>query len=189
MRCSISFAPCSVDDDCDAGTCQVSGRKCSVAAQNCFKLCAISEAECETDIDCSGDPGDTCTVTQPCELAETCDFGKLFITGEDLVPSGIDDGVSRYEVVAECGEFISPVGSAETCLWCDVDCNGVVNFTDIQVTILAFEGDYSPGIPFPAMDIHPCDPEQVLNFTDIQFIVLAFEGMTYEEAGCPVPCP
>ena len=66
--------------------------------------------------------------------------------------------------------------------------NGVVNFTDVQITILAFEGDYSLGIPFTAMDIQPCDPERVLNFVDIQFVILAFEGMTYEQAGCPFPC-
>ena len=187
-RCSISLAPCGVDSHCDAGMCNISGRKCSVAAQDCYKVCAISELECETNADCTGDPGDTCTVVQTCELVETCDFGKIHITGKDIVPSGIDDGRSRYEVVAECEEFISPAGSGETCLWADIDCNGVVNFADVQVGILAFEGDYSPGIPLTAMDIQPCDPERVLNFVDIQFVILAFEGMTYEQAGCPVPC-
>jgi hypothetical protein len=140
-------------------------------------------AECETDVDCSGDPGDTCTVNQTCDLTETCDFGKIHLTGIDFVPS------TTYEVVAECGAYISPAGSAQTCLWGDVNCDGVVNFTDIQVGILAFEGDFTPGVPFTAMDIQPCNPEQILNFTDIQFVVLAFEGMTYAETGCPEPCP
>jgi hypothetical protein len=183
QRCSTSLVACTVDGDCDAGACDVSGRICSVTAQDCFNVCAITAQECEDDLDCPGGAGDTCTVAQTCLLAETCDFGKIHVTGVDIVPD------STYEVVAECGAFISPAGSAQTCLWGDIDCNGVVNFTDIQITILGFEGDFSPGIPFTAMDIRPCGPEQVLNFTDIQFVVLAFEGMTYEETGCPLPCP
>ncbi len=71
----------------------------------------------------------------------------------------------------------------------DVDCNDTMNFTDIQLIVMAFKGDFSPGITFAAMDIDPCVPNAVINFTDIQRDVLAFQGQTYAETGCPIPCP
>lgn len=111
------------------------------------------------------------------------DWDTIIITGGLIVPS------SEYVVEAECGAFLSDPDSATTCLWGDIDCNGVVNFTDIQVLILGFQGNFTPGIPFEAMDIDPCSPQGVLNFTDIQRTILAFLGQTYAETGCPVPCP
>ena len=111
------------------------------------------------------------------------DWDTVIVTGEEIIPS------STYEVVAECGIYTTPAGAAETCLWGDVDCNDVVNFTDIQIMVLAFKLDWSPGVSFEAIDIWPCTPNRVINFADIQHAVLAFkESRTYEDTGCPVPC-
>ena len=41
-RCSVSFAPCTSDGDCDVGTCSLSSKPCSVVAQDCWNVCTIS---------------------------------------------------------------------------------------------------------------------------------------------------
>ena len=110
------------------------------------------------------------------------DWDTVIVTGVEIIPS------STYEVVAECGIYSTASSAAATCPLGDVDCNDVPNFTAIQIIVLAFKHDWSPGLSFEAVDIWPCTPDKIINFSDIHHAVLAFKGQTYEEAGCPVPC-
>jgi hypothetical protein len=110
-------------------------------------------------------------------------WGTVIVTGEDIVPSTV------YEVVAECGAFTTGAGSDSTCLWADVDCSGTTNINDAFFVILGFQSEIPPGLTFEALDIWPCEPNGIINFVDVQRTILAFQGESYEEAGCPVPCP
>ena len=69
----------------------------------------------------------------------------------------------------------------------DGDGNGVANFTDIFLTVLGFQGDFS-GASANCLDIHPCIPDGAVNFADIFQVVVAFQGDAYS-AICPLPCP
>jgi hypothetical protein len=154
--------------------------------------CSRSSAPCATDGDCPrGMCGndDFCNVAAQdcldgttCVLNEVCLPGRVFLSGPDLVPSTL------YEVSAECGSFLSPAGSGSTCLWADVTCDGFVNVTDVQLSVLGVQSVFVFAT-LTELDIHPCHPQGILNVSDIQRVILAIEGQTYEEAGCPVPCP
>ena len=185
-RCSKSFTPCINDFGCDIGLCnapECSGGvcellgPCSVDAQDCGLFCSDSFLGCAVDGDCPG--GETC-VSATCVINESCEPGKVFVGGSEIVPG------TRYEVRSECGAFVSDLGVGSSCLWADVNCNGVLNVTDIQLMLLGFKQIFK--VPFEAMDIWPCNPNKILNVTDIQRAILAFKGQTYEETGCPVPC-
>ncbi|MCH8173773.1 MAG: hypothetical protein IIC59_01175 [Proteobacteria bacterium] len=85
--------------------------------------------------------------------------------------------------------------------WADADDNRVVNFADVQLAVLGFQGSYINSIPartVAAVDIvgfAPCEPEQVVNFADVQQFILAFKGAKYNpdvlstSDDCDVPCP
>jgi hypothetical protein len=85
--------------------------------------------------------------------------------------------------------------------WGDVDKDDVVNFTDIGLAIMAFEGRWITRIPpytLVGVDIvgsAPCRPNQIANFRDISFRIFAFEGEHYNPdvlcrfAECDAPCP
>ncbi|MBU0717300.1 MAG: hypothetical protein KJ749_03550 [Planctomycetes bacterium] len=112
-------------------------------------------------------------------------WGMVIVRGADVVPS------STYDFVAECGVYASDAGSGTTCLWADVDCNDVVNFYDIQLIVLGFQGIFDQ-VPMEALDIDPCTPNEIINFIDVQQAVMVFEdpvGRTYASTGCPLPCP
>ena len=94
---------------------------------------------------------------------------------------------STYDIVEECGSFTSPVASVDTCLWGDINCNGIVNVTDIQLMVLAFLDIFS-GLPFERFDIAPCTPNGIINVTDIQRVVLVQTIAQQYSFHCPVPC-
>lgn len=187
---------CTEDDECDVGLCAGTPVPASPVLGNlgpkAFKVTAQP-------------PGSPVPValhvtspTWPClskyvQANGTLDNNPVFQTpnqwGIKIIKGALVVPGSTYRVVAECGAFASAQASISTCPWGDVDCNQVVNFTDIQYLLLAFQGNFGPGIPFAAMDIDPCTPQGVINFTDIQRDVLAFQGQTYAQTGCPVPCP
>ena len=68
-----------------------------------------------------------------------------------------------------------------------MDDNIVVNFTDIQLIVLAFLENFN-SITVERADLDGCLPNGVINFADIQLGVLAFLGNAYEATGCPIPC-
>ncbi|MFQ5592480.1 MAG: hypothetical protein ACE5HE_15085, partial [Phycisphaerae bacterium] len=155
--------------------------------------CSKSAAPCTVDTDCDRGAcsvdGAFCSVSaqdclngSTCVLDESCLPGRVFLVGDDLVPG------TTYHVAAECGSFTSPAGSGSTCLWADVTCDGFVNVTDVQLLQLGFQGIFMFAT-LPQLDIDPCTPQGILNVTDIQRVILAIQGQTYEEVGCPVPCP
>jgi hypothetical protein len=115
-------------------------------------------------------------------LDEQCLPGRVFINGKEIVPSSV------YEVQAECGAYLAPTSSASTCLWADVNCDGYVNVTDVQLVKLGNEGTFQYAT-FHQLDIDPCSPQGIINITDLQRVLLAIEGQTYQGMGCPVPCP
>jgi len=188
-RCSKSVDPCTVDTDCDRGVCVDPAcpggvcddflSPCSVAGQDCPGFCLNSLAGCVNAADC--DPGDTC-VLATCQLDESCVRGKVYVTGLALTPD------ATYEVVEECGSFVSAPGSDSTCPWCDVNCDGAANFADIQLQVLGFQGQLELAT-YVAADVQPCVPNRVVNFADIQWCVLAWQyAQTYSER-CGDPCP
>ncbi|MCO6439100.1 MAG: hypothetical protein J5J06_18560, partial [Phycisphaerae bacterium] len=111
-------------------------------------------------------------------------WGTISLVGPDMVPS------TTYVIEAECGAFTSPAGMAQTCNWCDINCDGAVNGADILFQVNGFQGDLGLGVSFEAMDVHPCAPDHVINGLDILRCVLAFQfQQTYADTGCPLPCP
>lgn len=108
-------------------------------------------------------------------------WGTKIVTGSQVVPS------STYHIVEECDSFTSPVASVDTCLWGDINCNGFVNVTDIQLMVLAFQHIYS-GFPFERFDVAPCTPNGLVNVTDIQRVVLAQTIAQQYSFFCPIPC-
>ncbi len=113
------------------------------------------------------------------------DWGVVTVQGIDIVPGPN----SSYTVTAECDAFASLPTTVDMPQWGDVTANGIVNSDDILAVVLAFQLDFSLGIPFEAFDIVPCEPNGVINAEDILWIVKAFQLLTYSDTGCPVPCP
>ena len=161
-------------------------------------VCAIQQTECEVDAHCEAVPGNTCTLAQNCEPFETCKPGRLYVTGEDILPSELIDvggspvfAPTRYEVAAFCHGSTSPT-ELTMWAWCDANGDDNVNFDDVQSAVLAFEGQWPPRIPprtMVAVDVvggTVCGPEQVVNFSDIQRFVKAFEGQQIA-ISCSVP--
>jgi hypothetical protein len=188
LRCSKSVDPCTIDTDCDRGVCvdpQCPGGvcadlgPCSVAGQDCPGFCLNSLGGCTTTADC--DPGDTC-VLATCQLDETCESGKVYVAGVALTPD------ATYEVVEECGAYVSDPGSVSTCSWCDVNCDGAANFADIQLQVQGFQGLLELST-YVAADVEPCHPNTVVNFADIQWCVIAWQLSESFEDRCDGPCP
>ncbi len=96
----------------------------------------------------------------------------------DIVPS------STYVVVAECGAFVSPPGSADTWLWADLDNDADVDYIDIATVVEGFKGEYTGS--YEILDLHPCPPDGEIDYMDIAWVAWAFQGMHYP---CAIPCP
>lgn len=113
------------------------------------------------------------------------DWGVVIVQGIDIVPGPN----SSYTITAECDTFSSLPTTVNIPIWGDVTSNGIVNADDILAIVLAFQLDFSLGIPFEAFDISPCQPNGIINASDILVIVKAFQLAPYSDTGCPVPCP
>ncbi len=113
------------------------------------------------------------------------DWGVVIVQGVDIVPGPN----SSYTVTAECATFSSLPTTVDIPQWGDVTSNGIVNAEDILAVVLAFQLDFSLGIPFEAFDISPCEPNGIINASDILLVVKAFQLAPYSDTGCPVPCP
>ncbi|MFQ5590699.1 MAG: hypothetical protein ACE5HE_06035 [Phycisphaerae bacterium] len=155
--------------------------RCTKSAAACTADSDCPRGVCDNGIFCNV-PAQNCFDGSTCVLDEQCLPGRVFLTGHDVVPS------TQYNVVAECGAFLTPPGSASTCLWADVNCDGFVNVTDVQLAQLGFQGFFEFAT-LVQIDIHPCYPQGVINVSDIQRVVLALQGQTYDEIGCRLPCP
>ena len=146
----------------------------------------------------AGDPGVSCVSlyvqadgsldTAPVFQSPTGPGGwdTIYAYGVQVMPDTV------YNVQGDYGSpgspLLSPTASAVTWLWGEVERNDVVNFTDIQWTVLGFEGTAFLAA-FEAMNIAPCDIDDALNFTDIQAAILSFEGAEYRGPICSLPCP
>jgi len=155
--------------------------RCSKSALPCVDDTDCDRGICANDVFCTVSAQD-CLDASTCVLDESCTPARIFLTGLEIVPS------SQYDIEAVCGSYVSPPGSASTCLWADVNCNGVVNVLDVQLVQLGFQGIFRFAT-LEELDIQPCAPQGILNVSDIQRVELAIQGQTYEQAGCPVPCP
>ncbi len=110
-------------------------------------------------------------------------WGTIGIGQAEIVPG------TQYDVQVEYnGGVRSNIASATTWLWGDVDQNDLVNFTDINLVVQGFQGDFSQA-SLEAVDLHPCTPNGLINFQDINADVRAFQGAPYTETNCPLPCP
>lgn len=164
------------------------------------------------------DPGDAAELT-PAQwtggFSDPAQPGALFITGEDITPSDrIGPGSysdTRYTVAAECGGILGPGTEAVMDRWCDSDDNGIINITDVQIGVLAFQGQYHMPGGVPAMgstkasvdvtaQVRGCDPTInpiAVNFGDIAQLILGFQGRSYAQFiaalppdhQCSLPCP
>ncbi|MBI4719566.1 MAG: hypothetical protein HY763_17355 [Planctomycetes bacterium] len=99
---------------------------------------------------------------------------------------------TRYRVRGDCGAPGAPdlslASDATTWKWGDVDNSGVVNITDVQLQIKAFQGIFLL-VTLERADIEPCIPNRVVNFSDIQMGVKVFQGHQFGQLGCSLPCP
>ncbi len=227
-RCTKSYAVCGVDEDCDRGVClhpdcgpNECTTPCSMIAQDCLSFCDDStQHACTTPDDCGScstsgrtcrfdedcfPPGQTCDpsgvacIFPTCFRNETCEPGRAYVGGSDIVPSdhvfvnGNEVLVgTRYEARADCGSPGNPqfslAAETTTWLWADVDNNGTANFADIQLMVLGFQGSFGLGnlttntlLGADIVGASPCNPERVVNFGDIQAAVFAFGDEHYAE--------
>jgi hypothetical protein len=133
-----------------------------------------------------GDPSSSdCDNADVCDGLGGCDQ-RVFLTGPDIIPG------TQYDVCAECGPLpdghVSQSGSASTCLWADVTCDDFLNVRNVQLVLRGFQGVFEYAT-LVQLDIHPCHPQRILNVSDVQMVLLAMNGQTYNDTGCPVPCP
>jgi len=110
------------------------------------------------------------------------EWGVVSVADEEIIPS------TDYHVQVENTFGLSDAGMDTTWQWADVDTNGTVNFSDIQLVVLGFQKIFVHAT-LEALDLWPCTPDGVINFADIQEAVFAFQGQTYSDRGCPLPCP
>ncbi|MBI4719565.1 MAG: matrixin family metalloprotease [Planctomycetes bacterium] len=118
-------------------------------------------------------------------------WGTVHVRGDEIIPSseaGSSIVPTSYRVRAYCNPDYSSFATASTWLWGDVNNNDIVNFADIQLMVLKFQG-LTSAVSLENVDLHPCEPNHVINFADIQLDVLIFQGDTYADSGCPIPCP
>ncbi len=109
-------------------------------------------------------------------------WGTLYAYGEQILPG------TTYTVSAElAGGARSTSGSGTTYPWGDINNNGLVNFTDINLTVQGFQGNFVE-TTLEATDLEPCVPNGNVNFADIDMTVKAFQGEGYAITSCPVPC-
>ncbi|MHC5109706.1 MAG: hypothetical protein ACYTHJ_07500 [Planctomycetota bacterium] len=104
----------------------------------------------------------------------------MHIEGPEIIPG------AEYLIEVQ-GHLPPSPFPAWTWPWGDVNGNQTANFEDIQFVVLGFQGHLP--VPFEHMDIEPCGGNEVINFADILWDVQAFQGSTYEQTGCPIPCP
>jgi len=121
------------------------------------------------------------------------EWGTIIVQGPDIVPS------STYNVVAECGTYVSPVGSASTALWGDIvgpfdgtewtAPDGRVDVLDMTAVVEGFE-HHAHAPEEWRTDLWPCTPDDRIDVMDMTMVTDAFQGVGYfESTGCPVPCP
>ena len=116
----------------------------------------------------------------------------LWVISDDIVPE------REYQIQTDCGPPGSPnvtqPVTIETWVWGDVDNNSVVNFDDILLIVIAFQGEFNPD-PGPQglanLDLSDCLPSRTINFADIFRAVTAFQQRPYDEGpkgACFEPC-
>jgi hypothetical protein len=110
------------------------------------------------------------------------DWGTVYVADPDIIPD------TQYTVQIEFpdGSLSAPV-SDTTWQWGDVDDNGIANFSDVQIIVLGFQGNFD-NANRQAVDLFPCNPNDVINFGDIQQGVFAFQLQTFEDTICTIPC-
>jgi hypothetical protein len=184
LRCDKTAIPCNDDADCDRGVCG-SGASCSVYAQNCLD-------------------------SSTCLLDEHCAAGRIYVTGQYIVPSefvGAIDGAApepadgeptlkptTYTIRANCGtlsdEDLSLPASATMWRWADTNGDAHVNVSDIQLITLGIEGFYfySSSVNNDIAGLIVCEPQELLNVTDVLMALRAIQGEQYVETGCHNPC-
>jgi len=117
-------------------------------------------------------------------------WGTLLVGGVvQIAPS------SRYDVVAECGAFVSTVGFATTAKYGDIvgifvggvwtPPNGIIDSLDFTAIIEAFQGEFTAP-PKTRTDIFPCTPDGIIDILDMVWVVNSFQGEPYP---CAKPCP
>ncbi len=118
----------------------------------------------------------------------TTEWGStVHVTGEEILPG------TTYSIQVDTGTpgspILGPPAAAQTWAWGDIDLNEIVNFTDINLVVQGFQGDFT-NVSLENVDLDPCVPNGVINFADINKDVQAFQGIPYAAAtGCAVPCP
>ena len=112
----------------------------------------------------------------------------VYVTGAALAPA------TTHHIWADCGMPGDPAFSDSTTVltWkmSDVDYNEVVNLTDVQFTVLGFEGRLPDlDVTLASTDTATCEPDRLLNMTDVQWAVLTFEGILDPLDLCTFDCP
>jgi hypothetical protein len=118
-----------------------------------------------------GSLGDTPVFRLPSE------WGTFQVDDQNIVPSSV------YEVRAECGAYTSDPGQGMTWLWGDLNNDGLVSFTDINIAADFYKGIFR--VPFVVANIHPCPPNDFYNYLDINWTVNAYKSFPYP---CASPC-
>lgn len=123
------------------------------------------------------------------------DWGTLFVSGGDIVPSANNNPV-EYHIRASCGQddlgehtftndpFDNPAGIAVTFLWGDVNNDSAVDLDDILCITAGFGGDFTT-CSLQNLDLFPCEPNGFIDLDDILVVIDAFAGKPFP---CAIPC-
>jgi len=128
------------------------------------------------------DPNDAAFLT-PAEWG-----GTVFVTGVEITPS------TSYDVQTETlGEVKSAVANATTWLWGDVNNDMIVNFFDVQLVIMAFQGNFTiatyTGADLALPIFLSCfSADRIINTNDTSAAIKAFQENAYPCPACPA-CP
>ncbi len=185
------------------------------ACNNISPAC-VDDTDCPVGVPClpimrCSESKSTCAIDIDCPIGETCERGKLYVSGLDITPSTFDavtqqtTQVMTYSVSTHCqnGQQ-SPVATTTMNVMGDVDGNGIASASDISLIVNAFQGFYhlpsgdSKGtlkvtVDLGGSDICNITQPMTVNALDITLVVKSFQLLSYTQmavdAGCALPCP
>lgn len=113
------------------------------------------------------------------------EWNAIFLTGKEIIPG------TSYAVRAECGlgdgadVVVSPIATATTWKWGDVNGDNVVDLGDVSLVFEAAQGSLPPTAILENFDLAPCVPDGIIDEQDVVRVQTALGGSAYP---CFTPC-
>ncbi|MEK6675614.1 MAG: hypothetical protein AABZ47_08175 [Planctomycetota bacterium] len=107
-------------------------------------------------------------------------WGTVHVTGEKVVPSR----TYTFYTANSSGGNLQLLGSGTTWKWGDVNNDGFANTNDVNLVVLAFQGNFTQATRYGTdlKSTSTCTPEGIINAIDISVCSSAAQGLPY-------PCP